>query len=178
MVRQIAVEGRDDPVAIAPGLAKIALGRQLDQVASVGVADDVEPVPAPALAIPGRGQQAIDDPRERFGRSIGEEGVDLLGRRRQADQVERGPPDQRASVGRRRRVPARVSRGPPARSGRSASGTTPCRGPPARRTGLDRLKRPEPSLRVGHAERWASLSRRSRARAWSRARAARAQPSA
>ena len=133
MVRQVAIEGIDDPVAIAPGLAEIAFRRQLDQVARVGVADDVEPVPAPPLAVPRRGQQAVDDSCERLGRLIGEEGIDLRGRRRQADQVERGPSEQRASVGRRggcqplflesrqqkavdRRTGPRTSRGRPGRS--------------------------------------------------------------
>ena len=50
-VWQVAVECRDDPIAVAPGFAEIALGGQLDQVACVGVADDVEPVPAPPLSV-------------------------------------------------------------------------------------------------------------------------------
>ena len=76
-IRQVAIERVDDPVAVAPGLAEVALGGQLDQVAGVGVANDIEPVPAPALAVPRRRQQAIDDPRERLGRVVGQEGVDL-----------------------------------------------------------------------------------------------------
>ena len=50
----------------------------------VGVARDVEPVGGHALAVGGRGQQAIDDLLVGVGRAIGEERIDLGERRRQA----------------------------------------------------------------------------------------------
>ena len=50
-----------------------------------------------------RGQQAIDECLVRLGARIGEKGVDLIGRGRQARQVEGGPANQRRLPGRRRR---------------------------------------------------------------------------
>ncbi len=101
--RQVAVERVDDPVAIAPGLGQLATGGAGLRVGVVvvGVADHVEPVPRPALAVGRRGQQPIDDLLERLGRTIRKERRDLVRRRRQAGQVERraadpGPPVRRS----------------------------------------------------------------------------------
>ena len=63
----------------------------------VGVAGGVEPVDRHALAVVRRGQQAIDDLLVGVGRCVGEEGIDLGRRRRQAGQVERHAADERAS---------------------------------------------------------------------------------
>ena len=98
------VERGDDVVAVAPG---VAVGDVLVEAVGVGVAGDVEPVPAPALAVGGRGEQPVDDLGEGVGRVVGEEGVDLLRRRRQAGQVEGRAADQRPPVGRRRGRQAR-----------------------------------------------------------------------
>ena len=68
--------------------------------------DDVHPVPGPALAVMGARQQAIDQPLVGVGRPIVEERRDLLGGRRQPDQVEGEPADQRAPVGLARRPQA------------------------------------------------------------------------
>ena len=106
-VGKIAVEGVDHPVAVAPGLAKIALGGQLNEIAGIGIADDVEPVPPPALAIPRRGQQPLDHGLKGLGRLIGEKGCHLLGGRREADQIKRRPAEERAFVGRLARAQAR-----------------------------------------------------------------------
>ena len=145
-VRQVAVEGGDDPVAVAPGFAEIALGRQLDQVAGVGVADDVEPVPAPALAVPRRGQQAIDDARERVGR-VGRRGRRRSPRASAAGRSGRRWPVGSACAGRRaRRVPARSSRGPRAESGRWRCELATVIADGRHGDGLDRLEGPEPSL--------------------------------
>ena len=70
-------------------------------------ADDVEPVPRPALAVMGRGEQAVDQPLVGVGVRVGDERLDLLGRRRQAEQVEGEPADQRAAVGLGRRIAGR-----------------------------------------------------------------------
>src|SRR5687768_16203407 len=58
VVREIAVESVDDPVAIAIHLRD----RKIGIVAGgVGVANDIEPVAAPTFAISGRGEKAVDD---------------------------------------------------------------------------------------------------------------------
>ena len=68
--------------------------------AGLGVADQVEPVPAPALAeVRARRAAGRRPSRRRRGAVVGEERVDLVGRRRQAGQVERDPADQRPPVG-------------------------------------------------------------------------------
>ena len=69
----------------------------------LGVAHQVEPVPGPAFAVVRRGEQPIDDLLVGAGRFVGQKGIDLGRRRRQADQVERHAAQQRALVGRRRR---------------------------------------------------------------------------
>ena len=84
IVRLVGVEGGDDVVAIAPGLGIGEVGL----AARLGEAGHVEPVPPPALAEAGRGEQPVDDRGEGVGRAVREEGVDLLGRGREADQVE------------------------------------------------------------------------------------------
>ena len=62
VVGQVAVEGVDHPVAVAVHLRDRVVGVV---AGGVGVADDVEPVPAPALAVGRRGEQPVDDLRER-----------------------------------------------------------------------------------------------------------------
>ena len=98
-VGEVAIEGVDDPVAVAPRLAKVALWRELDEIASVGVADEVEPVPPPALAVARRGEQAIDDGVEGVGGIIGEKRGGLLRGRREPDEIERRPAEERPLVG-------------------------------------------------------------------------------
>ena len=93
VVGLVAVEGADDVVAIAPGVGAV---RVVLEAVGVGVADDVEPVAAPALAVVRRGEQAVDEFLVGVGRLVGEEGVDLFGRRRQAGQIERDAADERA----------------------------------------------------------------------------------
>jgi hypothetical protein len=53
-----------------------------------------------------RGEQAVEDHVEGVRRRIGEKGVHFGGRRRQAEQIEGGPANQPAAVGRRRRCQA------------------------------------------------------------------------
>ena len=97
VVGLVAVEGGDDVVAVAPG---VAVGDVLVEAVGVGVAGQVEPVPAPALAVLGRGEQPLDDPGEGVRGHHRRGSVDLLGGRRQAGQVEGRPPDQGPPVGR------------------------------------------------------------------------------
>ena len=82
--RQVAVEGVDDPVAPRPHAAQA-----VDVVAvRVGVAGRVEPGHGHPLAVARRLQQRVDALLVGVGRRVGEEGVDLGRRRRQAGQVE------------------------------------------------------------------------------------------
>ena len=96
----VGVERADDVIAIGPGIRP-----RLVLVVAVGVAvvDDVEPVPGPAFAVAGRGQQPVDEFLVGRGIGIGDEGIHFFGRRRQARQVEREPADERAAVGDHRR---------------------------------------------------------------------------
>ena len=71
----------------------------LVEAVRVGIAGDVEPVPAPALAIARRRQQPLDHPFVGVGPLVGEERVDLGRGRRQAGQVERDPPQQLPPAG-------------------------------------------------------------------------------
>ena len=96
VVRDVGVEGVDDVVAI-----EVRLGDRIVGVVAggVGVAGEVEPVASPALAVLGRGEQLVDQPREGIGPIVGDERLDPLGLGRQADQVE-GTPGGSASAGR------------------------------------------------------------------------------
>ena len=115
VVRLVVVERVDDVVAIAPG---VRVGEVPRRAGRLAVAGDVEPVPAPAFAERGRGEQPVDDLLEGVGRRVVDEGVDLLGRRRQAGQVERDPADQRRAGRRRRPASGPSPRARPGRSGR------------------------------------------------------------
>jgi len=53
------------------------VGDVLVQAVRVRVPGDVEPVPAPALAVRRRREQPVHDPGERVGRRVGQEGFDL-----------------------------------------------------------------------------------------------------
>ena len=72
--RQIAVVGVDHPIAPRPhvtvGVVLITVG--------VGVAGGVEPVAGHVLAIPWRGQQAVDGFLKCLGRLVGDEGIQFF----------------------------------------------------------------------------------------------------
>ena len=94
--RLVGVQRRDDVIAVSPGmLGEEVIGRP----DLVGVADKVEPVPGPPLAERRRRQQPIDDAFAGPGRRVGHERFDLLGRRRQAGQVERDPAQPGVAIG-------------------------------------------------------------------------------
>jgi hypothetical protein len=81
VVRQVFVERADRPSRGT--CTRTVLPLLLEDVAlGVGVAGDVEPVPAPPLAVVRGGEQAVDHLLERVGRArpLGER-VDLLRRR-------------------------------------------------------------------------------------------------
>ena len=92
---EVAVEGVDHPVAVLPGGAALVL---LVAV-RVGVAGEVQPGPRPALAVVGRGEEAVDDLLVGVRAAVGEEGVDLRRRRGKADEVEAEPADERLARG-------------------------------------------------------------------------------
>ena len=70
-----------------------------DGAGRFAVAGHVEPVPAPAFAERRRRQQPVHHALESRRRTIVEERLDLVGRRRQAGQVERHPAEQGQLVG-------------------------------------------------------------------------------
>ncbi len=109
----VAIERGDDPVAPGPhGAGEVVL-----KAVGVGVAGAVEPVHRHALAVMGRGEQAIDERLVGPGRRSARNASTSAGCRRQADQVERQPADQRGAVGRRRRArPSASSRASTKRS--------------------------------------------------------------
>ena len=57
VVRHVVVEGLDDVIAIAPGMG---ITMVFIAAGGIGVAHDVEPVAAPAFAITGGCQEAVD----------------------------------------------------------------------------------------------------------------------
>ena len=122
VVRLVAVEGVDDIVAIAPG---VRIGQVARRAGRFAVAGHVEPVPAPAFAEARRGQQPIDDLLEGVGGVVLEERVDLLGRRRQAGQIEGHAADQRQPVRVADRRRASSPRAWPGRSDRCRRGPRP-----------------------------------------------------
>ena len=107
--RLVTVEGSDAPVAVAPG---VAVGDVFVEAVGVGIADDVEPVPGLMLAVARRREQSIDHPIPGLRQLVRQEGVDLVGRRREARQRERRPAQERRLVGHSGRLdPLRVEPG-------------------------------------------------------------------
>ena len=111
-VRFIVIEGLDDVIAVAPGVVADAV--VLEAVA-FGKAGLVEPVPRPPFAVVRGGQQSIDHLFVGVGRIVLEKGVDLVRRRRQADQIKGHAAEESRLVGGRRRLQAAAL---PARRGR------------------------------------------------------------
>ena len=99
----VVLEGIDDVVPVLVGFRHGKIARV---PGSVRVANDVQPVASPALAVGRRRQQAVDEFRVSL-RGIGcDEGLHLAGRRRQPGQVVGDPPDQGPLVGQGRRAQA------------------------------------------------------------------------
>ena len=103
VVRFVVVQGANHVVAITPykGLGPVAF-----ITVGLGVANQIEPMPAPAFAVVRRLEQVIDHALERPGRTIGQKRFDFLGRRGQADQVVVGATQYRMSRGRGGRLQA------------------------------------------------------------------------
>ena len=95
IVGLVLVEGPHHVIAVAVGVAH-------DVVAvvggGVGIADHVQPVAGPALAVVGGVQQALHQVRVGLGRRVIDKGFDLPGFRRQTQQVEVEPANQPPAV--------------------------------------------------------------------------------
>ena len=151
VVRHVRVEGVDHPVAVDVG-HRVSLPTRavLCQAAGVVLPEtrDIEPVPAPFLAVVFRGEQPVHHLLEGDGGAVGEESVHLLSRRREPDEVIGRPADERALVG-------GTGRGEPALLEQSEHEAIDVGlGPPGfrRRGDLDhrvRAERPEPALHLG-----------------------------
>ena len=96
VVRQIGIEGVDDPVAITPGIrADLVVFKPV----GLGEARKIEPVLRPMLALGWRGQQAVDEIFVGARRCVLEKRLHFGGSRRQAGEVEGQPTNQGASIG-------------------------------------------------------------------------------
>jgi hypothetical protein len=102
--RLVAVQRVHDVVAISPG---VAVGDVFVEAVGVGVTGHIQPVAAPTLAVRGRGQQPLDEPRVRIRTFVGQKGLDLLRSGGQAGQVERDAANDGSLIGRHRRREAR-----------------------------------------------------------------------
>ncbi|MCX6606969.1 MAG: hypothetical protein NTV52_25770 [Acidobacteria bacterium] len=87
----VGVEGVNDVVAIAEGVVAVAV---VFVAAGVGIADDVEPMAGPAFAVVGRGEELVDEAGPGVGAGIVDEGGDLIGCGRKADEIEIGAADE------------------------------------------------------------------------------------
>ncbi len=102
-VRDISIDGANDVIAILIGIG----GRVIVLVATrLGIADQVEPVPAPALAEMRRRQQPIHHLFPGFPGCVFNKGFHILGSRRQPEQIEGDPANPGAPVRGRRRLQA------------------------------------------------------------------------
>ena len=91
----VEVEGVDHPIAIFPNFA----GRINGIAIRIGIASLVEPVPSPALAVVGRGEQTVHLPFVGAGLRIGQEGGEFGRGRRQSCQVEAHAAQERTPIG-------------------------------------------------------------------------------
>ncbi len=98
IVRLVGIQGANHVVAVTPGHGTDLIGRELSSF-RIGIAGEVEPVAAPALTIAGRGEEAINHLVVGVGLRVGEEGLGLSGRRRQASQIKVSTTDQRELAG-------------------------------------------------------------------------------
>ncbi len=143
VVRHIVVQSLDHPIAVEIGIRitqRIVVSHDVGLV--LGVAGDVQPHPRPMLAEVRGSEQPFDDFPLRIGRFIRDKGFDLLGRGRQADQIERHPPEPNPPIGRRRGREFRVFH--PFEHKRIQRPFDPCGVLNRRRIGFSRrLERPE-----------------------------------
>ena len=95
-VRHVGVERAHHEIAVLPSgfLVAIAL-----ETVGVGVADEVEPVTSPLLAVVRAREQPIDEPLVGVRRLVGDKRVDFRRCGRQARQVKRGASNERHAIG-------------------------------------------------------------------------------
>ena len=93
---QVAVEGVDHIVAV---VIRIGEGDIFVDAVGVGVARDIEPMPAPALAVHLRLEHRVDAALVGVRPLIAQEIVDIFGRGRHANEVERRAAQKSAAIG-------------------------------------------------------------------------------
>lgn len=101
VVGHIGIEGPDDVVAVVPGIRHIVV-----ELVAAGfrIADQIEPVASPPLAMMRRGEQPVDNLRVNVVSRCRECLFDLFRSRRQSDDIKRGPPQPCPQV----RIPSRA----------------------------------------------------------------------
>ena len=85
VIGAVTIKACDDPIAIAPGVVAVAVELE---AAGVGVADQVQPVAAPTLAVMAGSEKAVNDSFIGVGRWIVEKCGDFVRRRWNADDVQ------------------------------------------------------------------------------------------
>ena len=103
VVRLVSIKGLNYIIAISPCIWPGFI--RLESLA-LGVACKVEPVPAPALAVSRRGEQAVHHSFESLRRTVGDESLHFFRSGRQARQVEGGAAEQRDLIRRTTRLDA------------------------------------------------------------------------
>ena len=95
VVRHVAVEGIDDPVAPAPHVPR-AIGLV---AVTVAIAGGFHPAVSHALAVPWRGEEPVNHGFVRAEGLVREKGVNVGGRGREAREIERDAADEDGFVG-------------------------------------------------------------------------------
>ena len=85
VVRQVAVQSVDDPIAPRPDVQAERVGAVTGRI---GIARQVEPDAGPAFSVGGRVEQMINQPFVRIALTVVHERIHLLGRGRQAGQIQ------------------------------------------------------------------------------------------
>ena len=93
--RQVAIQRLDHPLSVEPDRAGSVAG----EAVRIGVAGQVEPVPAPALAKVRRLQQAVDQSLVGVRGGVFDKRGDLTGAGGKTQQVEAQPPNLRDAIG-------------------------------------------------------------------------------
>ena len=93
--RHVGVQGPNDPFPVTPGPGTRAV---LFVAVAVGIAGQVKPVAAPALAVVGRGQRAIHHPLVGVGAGVVDKRFNLLRRRRQTQHVQIHATNERVAI--------------------------------------------------------------------------------
>ena len=101
IVGRVLVEGANDVIAIWPRVR--TLGVDLEAV-RVRVAHDIQPVLRPTFAVAWRSEEFVHDALVGIATTILHEGIDLLLRWRQSDEIEIDPPQPAHAIRLRRRL--------------------------------------------------------------------------